>query len=35
MHAYIEGLNQKDAEELVAKADKVCPYSMQFAIILR
>ncbi|KTD63638.1 organic hydroperoxide resistance protein [Legionella santicrucis] len=27
IHAYIEGLNQKDAEELVAKADKVCPYS--------
>lgn len=27
MHIYIKGLNQKDAEALVAKADKVCAYS--------
>ena len=27
MHIHIGGLNQQDAEELVAKADKVCPYS--------
>jgi Ohr subfamily peroxiredoxin len=27
LHAYIEGLNQKEAEELVNKADKICPYS--------
>ena len=27
LHAHIVGLNQKDAENLVAKAHKVCPYS--------
>lgn len=27
MHAHIVELNQKDAEALVDKADKVCPYS--------
>jgi len=27
MHIYIVGLNQKEAEELVIKADKICPYS--------
>ncbi|MCW8400802.1 organic hydroperoxide resistance protein [Legionella sp. PATHC038] len=27
MHAYVVGLNQQDAEELVAKAHEVCPYS--------
>ncbi|KTC80505.1 organic hydroperoxide resistance protein [Legionella cherrii] len=27
MHAHVVGLNQKDAEDLVAKAHEVCPYS--------
>lgn len=27
LHAHIEGLNQADAEALVAKAHEVCPYS--------
>jgi osmotically inducible protein OsmC len=27
MHIHIQGLNQTDAEKLVAKAHKVCPYS--------
>ncbi|MBN9226005.1 MULTISPECIES: organic hydroperoxide resistance protein [Legionella] len=27
MHAHIMGLNQKDADALVAKAHEVCPYS--------
>ncbi|CAM3076493.1 organic hydroperoxide resistance protein [Legionella steigerwaltii] len=27
MHAHVVGLNQKDAESLVAKAHEVCPYS--------
>ncbi|HIC7358516.1 TPA: organic hydroperoxide resistance protein [Legionella pneumophila] len=27
LHAYITGLNQNEAEELVAKAHEVCPYS--------
>lgn len=27
MHTYIVGLNQKDAEDLVAQAHEVCPYS--------
>lgn len=27
LQAYITGLNQNEAEELVAKAHEVCPYS--------
>ncbi|MBI2785468.1 MAG: organic hydroperoxide resistance protein [Legionella longbeachae] len=27
LHAHLVGLNQEDAEALVAKADEVCPYS--------
>ncbi|MCE0724667.1 MULTISPECIES: organic hydroperoxide resistance protein [Legionella] len=27
MHAHLVGLSQKDAEDLVAKAHQVCPYS--------
>ncbi|PWY55243.1 organic hydroperoxide resistance protein [Legionella qingyii] len=27
MHTHITGLNQKEAEELVAKAHEICPYS--------
>ncbi|MDP3268468.1 MAG: organic hydroperoxide resistance protein [Legionella sp.] len=27
LHAHIQGLNQADAEDLVNKAHKVCPYS--------